>query len=137
MPTLPSGGTIDLSQGVQVQEWPSKTWKINKTTNRIEGYADGWDSVRQAVEIILNTERFRWQIYQPYTGMQWDGLIGQDPGYVSAEVQRRINDALSVDDRVLGISNFSYTISGADFSASCTVNTVYGEVPAEIEVNLT
>ena len=89
------------------------------------------------VEIILNVERFRWQIYRPYSGMQWNGLIGQDPGYVAAELQRRIQDALRMDDRVQGISDFSYTVSGDVLTASLTVNTVYGEVESGVEVTLT
>lgn len=137
MAVLPDAGTIDISQGVTFESWPSYTWQIDKTTNRITGYADGWQAVRQAVEIILNIERFRWQIYQPYTGMQWDGLLGQDPGYVASEVQRRINAALLMDDRVRGISNFSFSIDGADFTASLTVDTVYGAVPTTVEVTLT
>ena len=101
MPTLPTS-TIDLSAGVSFVSQPSRTWYINKETNRIQGECDGWYSVRQAVEVILNVERFRWQIYSPYSGMQWDGLIGQDPGYVASELQRRITDALKMDDRVRG-----------------------------------
>lgn len=103
MPTLPTSA-IDLSAGVSFVSQPSRTWYINKETNRIQGECDGWQSVRQAVEVILNVERFRWQIYSPYSGMQWDGLIGQDPGYVASELQRRITEALKMDDRVRGIS---------------------------------
>ena len=57
-------------------------------------------------------ERFRWQIYSPYSGMQWDGLIGQDPGYVASELQRRITEALKMDDRVRGIPSFTYAVEG-------------------------
>ena len=101
MPTLPTSA-IDLSAGVSFVSQPSRTWYINKETNRIQGECDGWYSVRQAVEVILNVERFRWQIYSPYSGMQWDGLIGQDPGYVASELQRRITEALKMDDQVRG-----------------------------------
>ena len=98
----------------------------------------GLEAVRQAVEIILNTERFRWQIYLPYSGMMWNGLIGQDPGYVSSELQRRIKDALLMDDRVTGISDFQYTVNNSNIlSASLTVNTVYGDTQTTIEVTLT
>lgn len=137
MAVLPNAGGIDISRGVTFESWPSYTWQIDKTTNRITGYSDGWQAVRQAVEIILNIERFRWQIYQTYTGMQWEGLLGQDPGYVASEVQRRINATLLVDDRVRGISNFNFSIDGADFTASLTVDTVYGAVPTTVEVTLT
>ena len=137
MPVLPDSGSVSLlPDGVQIVQHPSLTWGIDKGTNRIQGEFDGYQAVKQAVEIILNVERFRWQIYLPSSGMQWDGLIGQDPGYVASEVQRRILDALLMDDRVRGISNFEYTMSGEDFSATLTVNTVYGAVPATVEVKL-
>ena len=136
MPTLPTA-SIDLSAGVSFVSQPSRTWYINKETNRIQGECDGWQSVRQAVEGILNVERFRWQIYSPYSGMQWDGLIGQDPGYVASELQRRITDALLMDDRVRGISDFSYTVEGNTLRASLTVNTVYGDTQTSVEVNIT
>lgn len=132
MAVLPAGTFPEITYRQQ----PGKTWYINKETNRIQGECDDWLAVRQAVEIILNVERFRWQIYRPYSGMQWDGLIGQDPGYVASELQRRITEALTMDDRVRGISNFSYTVEGDKLSASLTVNTVFGEMESSVEVNL-
>ena len=132
MAVLPTGNLPDVT----FQQQPDQTWGIDKTTNRVRGIVTGWEAVRQAVEIILNVERFRWQIYRPYSGMQWNGLIGQDPGYVAAELQRRIQNALRMDDRVQGISDFSYTVSGNVLTASLTVNTVYGAVESSVEVNL-
>lgn len=136
MAVLPTS-SIDLSGGVNFQSQPSLSWHIDKTTNRITGTVDGQAAVRQAVEIILNVERFQWQIYQPYSGMEWTGLLGQDPGYVGAELQRRLIDALTVDDRVTGISNYDYTIDGNVLTATFTVNTVYGDIDESQEVNLT
>lgn len=135
MAILPTS-SIDLTGGVEFQSQPSLSWYINKKTNRIEGTVDGQAAVRQAVEIILNVERFRWQIYRPYSGMEWDGLIGQDPGYVGAELQRRVIDALTVDDRVTGISDYDYTVDGSSLSAAFTVNTVYGSIAESVEVPL-
>ena len=129
MPTLPTSA-IDLSAGVSFVSQPSRTWYINKETNRIQGECDGWQSVRQAVEVILNVERFRWQIYSPYS-------IGQDPGYVASELQRRITEALKMDDRVRGISGFTYAVEGDMLRASLTVNTVYGEMQTSVEVDIT
>lgn len=134
MATLPTGNA--LSGGVQFQQQPDLTWGIDQTGKRIRGTVTGHDAVRQAVEVILNVERFRWQIYRPYSGTQWDGLIGQDPGYVAAELQRRIDEALRMDDRIQGISDFSYAVSGDALSAEMTVQTVYGNVEASVEVTL-
>lgn len=135
MAVLPTS-SINISGGVSFQNQPSLSWYINKETNRIEGTVDGQAAVRQAVEIILNVERFRWQIYRPYSGMEWDGLIGQDPGYVGAELQRRVIDALTVDDRVTGISDYDYTVDGSSLSAVFTVNTVDGSIAESLEVPL-
>lgn len=136
MAVLPQS-SVNLTNGVEFVQQPSKTWYIDKTSNRISGTVDGLAAVTQAVDIILNVERFRWQIYQPYSGTQWDGLLGQDPGYVASELQRRITAALTMDDRVKGISNFSYTASGDILTASFTVNTVYGDTQTTVEVNVT
>ena len=132
LPTSP----INLSGGVNFQSQPSLSWYIDKETNRITGTVDGLSAVKQAVEVILNVERYRWQIYQPYSGMEWNGLLGQDPGYVGSELQRRLIDALTVDDRVTGISDYDYTISGNTMTATFTVNTVYGSIQETQEVPL-
>lgn len=134
MPTLPQGGS--LPPIVSVESMPSLTWYINKDTNRIQGTVDNYDAVVQAVQVILNVERFRWQIYSPYSGMQWRGLIGEDPGYVAAELQRRIRDALMMDDRITGIKDFKYSIADDVLTASLTVTTVYGDVQTTTEVTI-
>lgn len=135
MATLPTGGP-DLTGGVVYQQQPGLTWKIDQNNRRISGTTDDLEAVRQAVEIILHIERFRWQIYSPYTGVQFDGLIGEDPGYVAAELKRRITEALRMDDRVRSISDFAYTVSGDTLTAEMTVNTVYGSLQADTEVTL-
>lgn len=109
MAVLPEN-SIDLSGGVEFVAQPSLTWKIDRAAGRIAGTCDGYDAVKQAVEIILNVERYRWQIYQPASGMQWEGLVGQDAGYVATELQRRLQDALLADDRIIGLKNYEYSI---------------------------
>ena len=55
---------------------------------------------------------------------------------MASELQRRITEALTMDDRVRGISDFTYSIEGNTLSASFTVNTVYGSEPTSVEVNI-
>lgn len=135
MAVLPES-SMNLTGGVEFIFQPSKTWHINKEIGRIDGVVDGYEAVRQAVEIILNIERFRWQIYEPSSGMQWEGLLGQDHGYVTAELQRRVTEALLMDDRIQSIGSFETSENGDVLTVSLTVNTVYGEVKTSSEVNL-
>lgn len=136
MPTLPQN-SVTLQPDIEFAQQPTLTWYVDPSTRRIRGTADGLQAITQTVEIILNVERFYWQIYSPNFGMQWRGLIGKDPGYVAAEMQRRILDAFSVDARILGISNFKYSVSGGALTASMTVRTVYGDTEQTVEVDIT
>lgn len=136
MAVLPEGAD-ELIAGVTFEREPSLTWRIDQAAGRIKGTADGLEAVRQAAEIILNTERFRWQIYQPYSGVELTALIGQDPGYAVAELQRRVREALMMDDRITGVSNFTYAIDGDALSAAMMVNSVYGDTNLTVEVSIT
>lgn len=135
MATLPESN-VNLTNGVIFQLSPTKTFYIDPYTHRVSGMCDGYTAVKQTIEIILNIERFRWQIYSPYFGMQWVGLIGLSPGFVASDLQRRIIDAFSVDERITGIEDFSYTVDGDIMTAKLTVNTVYGDVQETMEVSL-
>lgn len=126
---------IDL-ENLVLEDQPTYTWWREPKTGRIVGTTDGLAAMRQAVEVILFTNRFQWPIYTPYFGMEWDGLIGQDPGYIAAELQRRMKDAFSVDNRITGIESFSYAVNEDTLTASVTVNTVYGNVEQGIEVKI-
>ena len=68
--------------------------------------------------------------------MEWEGLLGQDAGFVAAELQRRVTEALTMDDRVTGIKNFTYSTANQTLSASFTVTTIYGGDEAGMEVNI-
>ena len=131
MATLPEN-TINISQGVVFENYPSKTWYVNPTTKQISGMVDGYQAIVQAVEILFSVERFWWQIYSPNFGVQWQGLIGLNPGFVGLEIQRRAKDAIKPDSRLLDITDFSYTVNGDSLTAQFTVKTVYGDVPQTV-----
>lgn len=135
MATLPQAG-LDLSRGVVFQDQPSLTWIADPTTRRLRGLGDNYEAVRQAVEVIVNVERFHWQIYTPNFGTDLDGLLGRESGYVASELQRRLADAILPDNRLLRISGFSCTVSGDVLTAAVTVSTVFGDVNTALEVRL-
>ena len=127
---------IDLANGIVFQDQPSLTWIADPVTNRLRGRGDGWEAVRQAVEVIVNVERFKWQIYTPNFGTDYDGLLGTEPGYAASELRRRLEDAFLPDNRLLGIKDYTYTFEDTSLSAAFTVLTVFGDVPGSMEVTL-
>ena len=127
---------IDLSKGIVFQDQPSLTWIADPVTNRLRGRGDNWEAVRQAVEVIVNVERFKWQIYTPNFGTDYDGLLGTEPGYAASELRRRLEDAFLPDNRLLGMRDYAYTFDGVSLTVTFTVLTVFGDVTSGMEVKL-
>lgn len=127
---------IDIGGGVEFVAQPSQTWHINKETGRINNTTEGLAAVRQASEIILNVQRFYWQIFSPYSGVELADLIGMNYGYVVSELQRRIVEALLMDDRIHNVGDFSFSRREDAVSVSFTVESVFGSFVAQKEVVL-
>lgn len=114
---------------------PTTTFIIDWSSRQIAGIGTGLDAMRQAVEIILANERFRWQIYDSNFGVELEGLIGDDLDYIKAEIPRRIEEAFSVDSRILSVDNYVFTeTSPGVLSVSFDVQTVYGAIQEEVSI---
>lgn len=98
------------SYGASDGPFPSKTWRI--ANGRILGTIDGLEAVRQAAELALSTERFQFPIYSNDYGAEFSGLIGKRRGFVAADIQRRVEEALFEDDRIEGIKGFTIDFQG-------------------------
>lgn len=108
---------------------PSKTWQIKD--GHIAGMIDGLGAVSQAVDLILATERFEYEIYSTDFGMETKDLIGQRREYIQGDLQRRIKECLAEDDRVTDISDFNLEFNGETATATFTVNTLFGDLQKE------
>jgi len=124
--TLPD--IIGFDKDIQLTSRPSRTWIIDRQTMQVAYMDEGLESVRQAVEIALNVERFKWQIYNTNFGNELNDLIGDDADYIKSEFQRMVDDALSVDDRVIDTSDYTFSVDGDSITITFTVNTVFGQL---------
>ena len=62
-------------------------------------------------------------------GVEFDDLIGKDEAYVKANVKRRIQGALSIDDRVNAVSSFRFDKPSPDMLVvSFVVETILGDI---------
>lgn len=101
---------------------------------QIIGMDDGFLAVKQTVLNILNTERYKYQIYSSNYGVSFADLIGKDRDFVRATLPERVKDALSLDDRIQGARNFDFTFAGDNCVVSFDVDTVYGTFEQEVEI---
>ena len=133
MATLPE--VIGFDTDIVIASQPSKTWIIDRSTMQVACMDDGLEAVRQAVEIALDVERFRWTIYSANFGSELDELIGQDEALITAEIPRLVEGALSQDDRVAQVEDYVFTRTGPDsMHVSFTVRTVYGDLIEEMQI---
>lgn len=133
MATLPE--VIGFDTDIVIASQPSKTWIIDRDTMQVAYMDDGLEAVRQAVEIALDVERFRWTIYSANFGSELDELIGLDEALITAEIPRLVEGALSQDDRIIQVEDYVFTRTGPDsMHVSFTVRTVYGDLIEEMQI---
>lgn len=126
---------IDLTTA-SINEMPSKTFLIDFESGRIRGMADGAEAIKQAVVMLLSTERYRYLIHSRRYGVELDALIGAPTELALSQAQARISEALATDDRIASVSDFEFYFDETDrkWIVSCTVETKYGRFKAEKEV---
>lgn len=113
---------------------PSKTYRIDG--DRIEGFCDGKQAVTQAIDLMLNTERWRHLIYSGDYGVELEELLGQSRGYLEADMERRFSEALAEDDRITGIRDFAMSFEGDRAVISFIAETVFGDAAIERGVEI-
>lgn len=130
-----------LSTELVEANYPSKTYKVEASSNssvasRINGYIDDLESIKQTIYLILSTERYAYIIYSWDYGVELVDLIGKPIPYVMSELPRRIEEALTMDDRIEKVTNFEFERNGKKLHTTFTVVTKIGEINTELEVDV-
>lgn len=134
MATLPESAETGIYES-EAKEYPTETYLVDKSTGTIKKVGGGLEAMKQAAEIILDTERYQNQIYTSNFGRELEKLIGKPPEYVASMIKRRIQEAFSVDKRFLSVGNFVFdTAELGTLKCTFEIKTVYGTVPGEVEV---
>ena len=128
---------VEVNMGsIERKTIPSLTWKIRQDEEQLRGSIDDIGAMRQAIDKILQTERYRFLIYDWNYGIELEDLIGQNATYVIPELKRRIEDALLADDRVTAVTDFSFAQEKDSISAQFLVHTIFGDMTAERTVDI-
>lgn len=125
-----------LATDFETTEQPTYTYKMNLDTERVRGYVDEIEAMKQAIYKILLTERYRYIIYSWNYGIELEDLFGESVTYVCPELERRITEALLWDTRIESVDNFEFDFPKRHVvHVSFTAHTIFGDVEAEREVN--
>ena len=128
--------TYDMSD-FSLDELPiSRTWTADFETKRITGMTDDIEALRQAIFLILSTERYKYVIYDRSFGSELNTLLHKHPSIVVSEAKRMTEEALLQDDRIREVRDISVTVDGTELSLSCTVRSVFGELTETFNTTL-
>ena len=125
-----------FEQDFELEEQPTYTYKMNLDTGSIRGYTDGLDAMKQAIFKILQTERYQYIMYSWNYGIETLDLYGEPISYVCPELERRITEALTWDERIRSVDNFKFELPQKGMiHVSFTAHTIFGDVQGEKDVN--
>ena len=127
----------ELFMTLEVENRPAKNYKMDVEHNIVNGYVDELEAVKQAVFKILNTERYLYPVYSWDYGIELDDLFGEPADYVCAELERRVREALTTDDRIDYVDGFKFDLSKKkSVSVAFTVHSIYGSFDESKAVNI-
>lgn len=126
-----------LTADLELETIPSRTQHMQIVNKCIVGHCDNLEAMKQLIYKILNTERYEYIIYSWNYGIELKDLYGEPISYVCPELERRITEALTQDERILNVEAFIFdTSKKGQVNVSFTVSTIFGLVEAGKEVNV-
>lgn len=126
---LPESANYELISDYDDLEQTSITYKLDKENKRIVAvYEDYKEIIRQAVYLILMTERYDYAMHSWNYGIELNDLFGRERQYVIPMLMSRIKEALLQDDRILNVTDFNFSIKHNVYNVSFTVVTKYYNV---------
>lgn len=135
--TLMEDAYLDDDDIDDEEDGQSPTYTFKVANGRIRSMTDELDAMKQAVDKILKTERFVYQIYDEQYGNDLPELIGESIDYAVSEAERMTVEALEADDRITSVDITKYEKSSSDsITVEGYANTVYGRVGFESEVDI-
>lgn len=115
---------------------PTKTYYMQLENMKVQGLTDGQAAMKQAIFKILQTERYQYPVYSDNYGVELRELIGQPIPYVLPEIDRRITEALTWDERITNVTDFNFDVKKNKVHVTFTAHTIYGDLNIETAVNI-
>ncbi len=128
---------LDIEEVEEDAEQETRTYRIDFKNGCISGMIDGLEAVEQAITKILLTERYKNLAYSDDYGCEvLDTMMNDEntDAFLEAEIPDLIADALSDDERILGVGNFEFYDSADErdgIKVTFDVSTIYGELNME------
>lgn len=132
----------DLEMDFEIGTEPSLTYAMHLSEDEpgiFLGKVDEEEAIRQMVFKTLSTERYESEIYSWSHGFEKADLRGKSLPYIMSEIPIRVNDALTVDDRIESCEDFQFEKIGkkalhVTFSVITTSGDTIEGMEVEVEI---
>lgn len=133
--------SILLTEELEEKSYAGKSYRVIITESkyeddRISGYVDDLEAIKQTIYFILSTERYEYIIYSWDYGIELKDLFGKPMSYIISELPRRITEALTTDDRIEDVTDFEFEKHKNILGVTFTVVTTVGNTTAKVEVEI-
>ena len=119
----------------EIIQVPSKTYKLKN--DRIIGFVDNIDAVKQTIYHILSTERNQYLIYDDNYGVELEQYIGKDFDYLQSSIEDTLQEALTMDLRILSVQVIEITKASLDtVNIKFIVSSIYGDLQMEVNISV-
>ena len=117
---------------------PSKTYKLivnEDKEDRIIGFIDELEAVKQAIYHILMTERYSYEIYSDNYGIELEQYIGKGIDYLETTIEDTLKEALMNDFRIINVTIIEITkITNDTALVKFDVECIYGDLQMEVNI---
>ena len=120
---------------IRIEPYKTKTYRLDFANKRIVGMIDDLGAAVQAVQKIVQTERYSERIYSGDYGIELERLIGASMPFVEANIEPTLKEAMLPDDRFVTVRDMSLNRVSIDtLSVSCHVATTSGEIAVQFGI---
>ncbi len=127
---MPLDVEIPINAFEEEAEKPTKTYFLDLDNGRIIGNIDGLEAVKQAIRKAIITSRYKNLIYDSDYGSEVKDMVydkESTPELIETALPELIKDALSLDTRILNVSDFEFKFENDKAYISFNVDTIYGQ----------
>lgn len=105
--------------------------------DRIIGFVDKKEAIKQAIYHILNIERYAYLIYDSNYGVELNQYIGKDLEYIKNTIETTLQEALTHDLRITDVKvNKVEKIADDQVLIKFTVTSIYGDLQMEVNIDV-
>ena len=131
---LPGLYSDNLTSDFTIKTRTSNTYRVNFGAEQSTGKITGLEALKQAIFLMLHTERYCHEIYSWNFGTEFRKLMGtQNDSRLQIALKKAISESLIQDDRITAVQGFVFERNGKKLTVTFNVESTEGEITGTLD----